>query len=51
MAIHAYFSGGDTGEFGSLDRGVAIATVNAIVTDMVLMAELNRLLLLQITSS
>ncbi len=44
MARHACFCGGKTGKFGRLDRRMAVAAVDPIVADMVLVAEGDRLL-------
>lgn len=43
VAIHAGLGRGDTRKREFLNRGVTVAAVNAVVTDVVLMAELNRL--------
>jgi hypothetical protein len=44
MAIHAGFRWGDTGECGSFHAGVTVTTVDAVIADMVLVAELHGLL-------
>ena len=44
MAIHARFRLRNAGHGGSFDAGVAIAAVNAIVADVMFVAELHRLL-------
>lgn len=43
MAVHAGFRRRHSGGSGGFDRSVAVAAVNAIVTDVMPMAELNRL--------
>ena len=43
VAVHAGFGRRNSGETGVLDRGMAIATVNAESGDVMLMAEWNRL--------
>src|SRR5579863_4311452 len=44
VAAHARLGGGKSGEVRSLNRGVAVPTVDAIVGDMVLMAKWNGLI-------
>jgi len=44
VAIHAGFCGRDAGGGGILNRSMTIAAVNSIVTDVMLVAELHRLL-------
>ena len=48
MTVHAGLRRRHTGGSRRLDRCMAIATVDAVVADMVLMAELDRLLFFQI---
>ena len=43
MAAHARLRGGKSGEGGSLNRSVAVAAIDAIVGNVVLVAERNRL--------
>jgi hypothetical protein len=44
MTVHAGFRWRNAGRGGLFHRGVAIPAINAIVTDMMSVAELNRLL-------
>jgi hypothetical protein len=44
MTAHARLSWGEASEGGSLDRSVAVAAVNAVVANVVLVAKRNRLL-------
>src|SRR4051812_23794562 len=44
MAVHARLGGGNPGERGVLDRGVAVAAVDAVAGDVPLVTELDRLL-------
>jgi len=43
MAIHAGFRGGDARDGGSLNRGVTIAAIEPVVSNVMLMAELHGL--------
>jgi hypothetical protein len=43
MAAHASFGGGNTGGSRGFDRSVAVATINSIIADVMLVAELHRL--------
>ena len=44
MAIHAGFRGRDTGEGGGFDASVTVTTIDAVVSHVMLVAELNGLI-------
>jgi hypothetical protein len=44
MAIHAGFGGRDSGGSGCLDAGMTVAAINTVISNVVLVAELDRLL-------
>jgi len=44
MAVHAGLRWGDTGNRGGFDAGMTVTAVNAVIADVMLVAELHRLL-------